>query len=233
MRKLLYMDNQGDNLWPSAIGDLFSENGFEYHPVLASKNQFPDDLTPFQCIFLSGSVLSSADDLEWIHREHDLIRTAVEKNIPILGSCFGSQILASALCGKNQLFRRKTCEVGYKWIVLTDPTRLDPLLQNLDDKVYMFVWHNDEIRADHEDMVILGKSDVCPNHIWRFKNKPVWGIQGHPELNREQVIQVLDHYRDYFIRDHADMDGIKQQAVNNIESIKLIQNFIDFCKRET
>ena len=216
---------------PSVI--YFLKMGLNYIRVLASQNQFPDDLTPFQCIFLSGSVLSSSDDLEWIHREHDLIRMAVEKNIPMLGSCFGSQILASALCGKNQLFRRKTCEVGYKWIDLTDPTHMDPLLKNLEDKVYMFVWHNDEIRADHEDMVILGKSDVCPNHIWRFKNEPVWGIQGHPELNREQAVQVLDHYRDYFIRDQADIDGIKQQAVNNIEGIKLIQNFIDFCKRET
>ena len=233
MRKLLYIDNQGDNLWPSTIIDLFSENGFELERILASHNQFPNDLSQYQCVFLSGSVLSSSDNLDWIHREHDFIRSAVEKHIPMLGSCFGSQILASALCGKNQLFRRSDCEVGYKWIYLNNPTHADPLLENLEDKVSMFVWHNDEIRAEHEDMVILGKSDVCPNHIWRFRNEPVWGIQGHPELNREQAIQVLDHYRDYFIRDKADIDAIKGQAANNIEGIKLIQNFIDFCKRET
>jgi len=233
MRKLLYIDNQGDNLWPSTIIDLFSENGFELNPILASQNQFPNDLTQYQCIYLSGSVLCASDNLDWMHRVHDLIRTAVEKNIPMLGSCFGSQILASALCGKDQLFRRSDCEVGYTWIYLNNSTPTDPLLKNLEDKVAMFVWHNDEIRADHEDMVILGKSAVCPNHIWRYKNEPVWGIQGHPELNREQVIQVLDNYRDCFIRDGADIDGIKEQAVNNIEGIKLIQNFIDFCKRET
>ena len=232
MNKLLFVDNQGDNRWPSTVSDLFSGNGFEIDTIDASQNQFPGSLAQYQCIFLSGSVLSSYDDLDWITGEHDFIRRAAAANIPMLGSCFGSQILASALCGKKQVFRRDFCEVGYTWISLDWNLAGDPLLKGLGDKVYMFVWHNDEIKADHEDMVILGKSADCPNQIWRFKNKPIWGIQGHPELNREQLVEVLESYQSYFCRDGADIEGITKQAVDNVEGIKLFQNFIDFCKSE-
>jgi GMP synthase (glutamine-hydrolysing) len=229
LRKLLFIDNQGDNLWPTTVIDLFTDSGFETETIFASQNKFPIEMNQYECIFFSGSVLSPCDDYEWIHREHDLIRLAAEKNIPMLGSCFGSQILASALCGEDQVFRRGQCEVGYTWISLQNSSK-DPILKDMPDKVCMFVWHNDEIKADHKDMVILGSSAICPNHIWRFKDKPFWGIQGHPELNKGQAIEVLESYRNYFIRDGVDIKEIIKQADNNIKAIKLIQNFIDYCK---
>ena len=231
MKKLLFIDNQGDHLWPTTMLDLFSDSGFETEYIIANQNQLPTDLSHFQCIFLSGSVLSPYDDLTWIHKEHELIQSATKKNIPILGSCFGSQILASALCGKNQVFRRGQCEVGYVWIALHHSSN-DPILRNTPEKVRMFVWHNDEIKADHKDMIILGSSTDCPNHVWRFKDKPVWGIQGHPELNGEQVLKVLENYRDFFTRDKADFDEIRKKAGDNTQAIKLIKNFIAYCNNE-
>ncbi len=227
MRRLLFIENEEENKWPETVIDLFSKKEFNILTLFARREQFPTDLSGFDGIFISGSVNSAYDDLEWIHREHDFIRLAAEKNIPMLGSCFGSQILASALCGPGQVFRREHCEVGYIWVTLHHAAN-DPLTRGIPGQVQMLVWHNDEVRSEHENILILGSSKDCPNQIWRYKGKPIWGIQGHPELNAGQIGNVLDIYHDYFMRDGADIPKIKKQARDNEQAIKLIQNFIDF-----
>ena len=53
---------------------------------------------------------------------------AAERGIPMFGICLGSQLLASVLCGPGTVFRRASCEVGYKILKPTDDmtlTRLD------------------------------------------------------------------------------------------------------------
>jgi GMP synthase-like glutamine amidotransferase len=68
----------------------------------------------------------------FIHREHELIQGAAETGIPMLGICFGHQILASALCGRNQIFRRQTCEVGYRWLDVKPGAVDDSMAQELE-----------------------------------------------------------------------------------------------------
>ncbi|MCH8271467.1 MAG: gamma-glutamyl-gamma-aminobutyrate hydrolase family protein, partial [Planctomycetes bacterium] len=116
----------------------------------------------------------------------ELIERAAETGIPMLGICFGHQILASALCGRDQVFRRQTCEVGYRWLDVEPGAVDDSVARDLVPRVYMFVWHNDEVRAEHPDINVLATSPDCPNHIWRFRDLPIWGIQGHPEVTLDQ-----------------------------------------------
>lgn len=106
-----------------------------------------------------------------------MLQQAERAGIPMLGICFGSQILASALCGRDQVFRRSFCEVGYKWLNVSEAAASDPIANSLGDQVYMFVWHNDEVAADHPDMTILASTDLCPNHIWRYRDRPIWGFR--------------------------------------------------------
>lgn len=62
----------------------------------------PDE---FDGCFLSGSPHSAYEAIEWIVREHELIQEMAAGNMSLLDVCFGSQILASALCGRAQVFR--------------------------------------------------------------------------------------------------------------------------------
>jgi len=228
-KRFLYLQNGPQRTSVSQLETRFSDAGFAVDFCWAYDGEFPDSLTPYHGVLLSGSPHGAYEDIQFIRREHDLITELGERQIPTLGLCFGSQILASALCGKDQVFRRASCEVGYKWLDLDDNARNDPLTLDLTDRVYMFVWHNDEVRADHRDMNILASSDICPNQIWRFRDLPIWGIQGHPEITRKQSRLWFEQNRERLEKDGADVELLHSTADDAIQAKSMLTNFIDVC----
>ena len=145
----------------------------------------------------------------------------------MLGICFGSQILASALCGRDQVFRRELCEIGYKDLPVTEAAQNDAIAGNLGDNVHMFVWHNDEVRGDHPDMKILASSDLCPNQIWRWRDASVWGIQGHPEITKEQAPIWFEENRGRMEKDGANVDDLKAAANEAAAAKTMLTRFVD------
>ena len=97
----------------------------------------------------------------------------------------------------------------------------------------MFVWHNDEVRADHPDMVVLASSPDCPNHVWRHRDAPAWGIQGHPEVDAAQARAWFDLSRERLEADGADVGALKRRAVDALEAKTLIRNFSRFAGAES
>ncbi len=222
---LLYLGNGPSFRSVARLDDRFEGWGLRVDRYWAYDGAFPDSLAGYDGIFLSGSPHGAYEAIDFIEREHDLIRDAAERGIPTLGVCFGSQILASALCGRDQVFRRASCEIGYKWLPLSDPARTDPLCAELDERVYMFVWHNDEVRAEHADMTVLARSDLCPNQVWRWRDRQVWGIQGHPEITRAQALLWFEENRKRMEADGADVDALKREAHETPEAKTMLSAF--------
>lgn len=225
MPRLLYLINGSRRETASRLPDMFREAGLEVDLLWAYAGEFPEDLGVYDGIFLSGSAHGAYEDVPFIHREHDLIREAASRDIPMLGICFGHQILASALCDRDQVFRRTFCEVGYKWLPTTAAARLDPLACELGDAVRMFVWHNDEVRADHPDMVVLAASDLCPNHVWRHRRHRAWGIQGHPEVTRDEAVVWFEQSRARLEQDGAVIAEIQAAADDALPAKTMLARF--------
>jgi GMP synthase (glutamine-hydrolysing) len=230
-RKLLYLANGPKQVSVARLDERFAGYGFEVERSWAFGGDFPDDLSGYAGIFLSGSPHAAFDDVDFIHREHALIRDAAAQGVPMLGVCFGSQILGSALCGREQVFRRSTCEVGYKWLEAQAEAASDPIAKDILPRVYMFVWHNDEVRADHPDMRILASSDQCPNQVWRYRDRPIWGIQGHPEITRAQSAIWFEENRARLEKDGAVIDELNRSSDDAEQAKTLLGNFAAFCLR--
>lgn len=230
--RLLYLGNGRQMQSLARLADRFEGWGVNVDRLWAYDNEFPDSLDGYDGIFLSGSPHGAYEDIPFIHREHDLIVNAAAKGIPMLGICFGSQILASALCGRDQVFRRETCEIGYKDLPVTQAAREDAVARDLGDSVHMFVWHNDEVRGDHPDMVVLAHSDICPNHVWRYRDTPSWGIQGHPEITRAQAPVWFGENRARMELDGADIDDLKASSHEAEDAKTMLTRFIDVVKEQ-
>lgn len=227
--KLLYLQNGPRRESVSKLEDRFARAGFDVDVRWAYNGQFPETIDNYAACFLSGSPHGAYEDIGWIHREHELINTLAGAGVPMLGICFGSQILGSALCGRDQVFRRETCDVGYFHLDVHAPAKKDPVTRTLGRTVEMFVWHNDEVRHAHQDMVILASSPACPNQIWKHAKYPAWGIQGHPEVDAAQARNWFDLSRARLEKDGADVDALKTRAVDAEDAKTMLHNFMSFA----
>lgn len=228
--RLLYLANGPKLQSVARLDERFESWGLTVDRYWAFDGKFPEKLGGYDGILLSGSPHGAYEDIAFIHREHDLIRQAADREIPMLGICFGSQILASALCGRDQVFRRDFCEIGYKDLEVTTAARDDAVTADLGETVHMFVWHNDEVCGDHDDMTILASSDLCPNQVWRWRDAPVWGIQGHPEITRDQALVWFEENRARMEQDGADIDELKAAADEATAAKSMLERFTGYVK---
>lgn len=229
VKKIAYIENGKNRDEIGGIPERMEAKGFVVDQFWASRMEFPENTSDYDGYFLSGSAYGAYEDVEFIHKEHEFLQELAKTDIPVLGVCFGSQILASALCDRDQVFRRDNCHVGYLKMDKTLAANEDLLMKDTPQNLQMLIWHNDQIKHKHPDMVLLATTDEAPNQIWRYKNKKIWGIQGHPEVTNKIAAPWLEEVRDYMIKDGADVDELKRQIDEGETGTKLLDNFLEIC----
>ena len=231
-KKIAYLENGRSSDKFGGIAERIEQGGFTVDHYWAYNSEFPDSPIDYDGIFLSGSAHGSYEDIKFIHEEHDFIVKAAKTGTPMLGVCFGSQILASALCGRDQVFRRSRCHVGYLDLELTQAAATDPMMLGMPEQVRMLIWHNDEAKADHVDMTILATTDEAPNQVWRYRNDRIWGIQGHPEVSNKNAVPWLNDVREYMIKDGVNVDELASDFDDGKTGVRLIENFLSVCREK-
>lgn len=152
----------------------------EWDSFKATQNQFPDlSKGQYTHVLLTGSEASILERKEWADAEVEVVHKAIEEGIPILGSCYGHQLLALALSGPSSVRRSTHPEVGWISIQIKECSEL--LGENR--QAYSFSVHFDEVVSDNENFHILAYSEHCQVQAFQWKNMPVWGIQIHPEID--------------------------------------------------
>jgi GMP synthase-like glutamine amidotransferase len=145
----------------------------------AKKDYFPAALgKDFTHIILTGSEASIMDRPQWVLDEIEFVKESVSKEIPIMGSCYGHQMIALALAGPSCVRRSFSPEIG--WI----PIKIirESVILGKKGLFFSFTIHFDEVFGIGSDFDILASTSLCPIHAFRKKGKPVWGIQSHPEI---------------------------------------------------
>ena len=227
--KILYLHNAPAPWAPGWLSERISAAGFATDVFRACDEAFPERVDGYAGAVLTGSPHGAYEDIPWIAREHRLIEDLAAHGVPTLGICFGSQILASALLDRDQVFRRDDCEVGYKGLRLTEAAAGDPVTKDLRDRFPMFVWHNDEVRAGHPEMTVLASSDACPTQVWRRKGLPAWGILGHAEVARDQAPAWFEARRRRMEKDGADVDALIARSDGMENAKTMFANFLAVC----
>jgi GMP synthase-like glutamine amidotransferase len=150
----------------------------------AKKDELPplldsDRENGFTHVILSGSEASIVEREPWVEKEIEFVREAAQKDIPILGSCYGHQLLAIALTDPSHVRRCDRPEIG--WLPIT--ILKDNALLGSPGIFYAYTVHFDEVIDLNDSFEVLASTPGCKVHAFCYQGKPWWGIQSHPEIN--------------------------------------------------
>ncbi len=142
-------------------------------------------------IVLGGSMNVDQDgEHAWLRGEKQLIAELLERRIPTLGVCLGSQLLAEAAGAVPARAARP--EIGWHEVELTAEGREDPVIGGLPPRFEALQWHSYEAPLP-PGAVPLARSPVCLQAC-RLPGGLAWGIQFHAEVDAGIVGSWLDDY---------------------------------------
>lgn len=106
--------------------------------------------------------------------------------IPILGICYGMQLVCDHLGGKVESATAR--EYGRAGI---DVTGKDPLLDDFPPQAEVWMSHGDQVQAISEDFTPLARTATCPLAAVKHNRLPIYGLQFHPEVTHTPQGQIL------------------------------------------
>lgn len=159
----------------------------EWASFRAIEGQFPDLKDGYTHLLLTGSEASILHREKWVYEEIEVVQEAFRKNLSILGSCYGHQLLVFALLGPAHIIRSDHPEVG--WIPIQ--IEKDSEILGKSREAYSFSVHFDEAINLSREYTILASSKDCKVQAFQMNGRPVWGIQIHPEINVSNAQKLL------------------------------------------
>ena len=138
----------------------------------------------FDRLVISGSKTSCLDHFPWVGRLEELTRAFVNADKPVLGVCYGHQILARAMGGRDIVRRGATPEFGWTEI---EQIGSSELFKGLPRKFMSFSSHYEEVSRLAPGFIHLAKSEDCGIQAVQLQGKRVFGIQFHPEKNLNEA----------------------------------------------
>ena len=188
MAKILVIQhNDDDNL--NDLAAPFLEAGLEIVQWHAEKTAPPvDSLDGFSGLVSLGAFAGVEDEAEttWMPFERKLIESALAIEMPVLGLCFGSQLLASV--AGAEVGKSGKPEVGWYEVEMAEEAAEDPLMSVLGPQPEVIQYHYDTFNwptssgASGHEVTILGTANGM-NQAFRV-GKNAWGTQFHIEMNR-------------------------------------------------
>jgi GMP synthase (glutamine-hydrolysing) len=223
----------------STYEEIFDKHGdFEDHiikqaglikkDVIISEVFKNENLPPLKnvCgIIITGSHAMVTDREAWSLYTSIWLTNAVRENIPILGICYGHQLLAEVFGGTVN-YHPQGEEHGTVKIELTNEGKKDPLFGVLPNHFLGHVTHAQTIITPPQNTKVLAKNDFDGFQAVSFAEN-IWGVQFHPEFNKDIMKLYIDLDRDTFIKKNYDVDAIYNSIEENPFGEIILKRFIE------
>jgi len=185
------------------------------------------DCLRYKAVVITGSSAMITDHSDWIEKTASWLREAIELQIPVLGICFGHQLLAYAL-GGEVAENPNGVEVGSVEARMCSGDIGDKLLDG-PNKLLVQASHRQCVIRLPEEAVCLARTDMDKHHAFHFRDY-VWGLQFHPEFSVEVTRQYIHYYADDLDSSARDEQHLRSECSETPEANNCLRNFSVFIQ---
>ncbi len=173
-------------------------------------------------VIITGSASHVHDREPWVVNCESWLRD-VASRVPILGICFGHQLLGQALGGKvgtNPRGREMGC-VSLR----VKRMEKDPILAGIPSSFDALVTHQDTILELAPGAETLGFSEGELHQIVRF-SPAVYGVQFHPEMDAAKLAAYVDVRQEDLVREGFDLSALRSALRDTPVARRILENFV-------
>ena len=208
-------DEMGD--YDEMFRDLLGGHDFEFGTFAVVDGQFPASTDDADGWVITGSRHGAYEDHDWIPPLEQLIRDIRDNGQPLIGVCFGHQVIAQALGGKVEKF-------GGGWAV--GPTEYDmggkPVVLN--------AWHQDQVTQLPEGAKVLASNEFCKNAVVSYGDT-IWTVQPHPEYGAKFIDGLIRTRGRGLVPDPV-LDSAAANLTDDTSSSDIANFMAEFLKKE-
>jgi GMP synthase-like glutamine amidotransferase len=203
---------------PGLLGEWLERQNAQVDVLRIDLEENLPDPREYDMLASLGSEFAAFDDsIPFIHRESELFRQAAAEDVPVLGLCFGGQLLARVLGGKS--FRAERSEIG--WL------RVRTKAPELISEGPWFQWHFDSFTLP-PGAKLLADTEVGPQAYVAGRSL---GLQFHPEVTPQIMDSWVRAYRHELDGDGVDPDALLEETQRlapavRIRSERLFDHFL-------
>jgi GMP synthase (glutamine-hydrolysing) len=195
--------------YPDMFKTFLDGHNFEFEVFAIVDGNFPNSIRDCDGWLITGSKHGAYEDHDWIPPLEEFIRDIYEASLPMVGICFGHQIMAQALGGKVIKYHGKW-GMGTQEYTHPDGT-----------KSRLLAMHQDQVVEKPPEAEIIAGNDFCKMAGLAYKNKAL-SFQPHPEFT--------NNFMEGLIKSRAGVTIPNDQAEPALENVHDANDADEYAK---
>lgn len=180
-------------------------------------------------VIVTGSAAMVTDKHDWSEYTAEWLGKAIDTAQPILGICYGHQLLAHALGGVVDYHPRGR-EMGTKWIHCTPSAGADELFGNLPAEFPVHTTHMQSVLQLPPHAEVLAWNSFEAHHAVRFAPR-AWGLQFHPEFTPESMSHYIRIRSEALKNEGLDPQQLHAEIEETPVSASLLRRFVALTRQ--
>jgi len=200
----------------------------DIHNVFDRPHFEPAIVDGYDALFVGGASDASVLEPEvytFVPSGEKLLRACIERSLPVFASCFGFQLVVTAL-GGTITRDKENFEMGTVPISLRPTAHGDPVFRGVNDGFQAVSVHQEKTTQPPAGCIELAYTKECC-HSFRVIGRPFWAFQFHPEVDKARLVERLTFYKEKYTDGDGHLDAVLAAAVETPESNGLVRNFVD------
>jgi GMP synthase (glutamine-hydrolysing) len=201
--------------YPDMFAKLLDGRGFTFETYRVVENQFPEAASDCDGWLITGSRHGVYEDHAWLPPLEALIREIYAAKLPLIGVCFGHQIIAQALGGHVEKFSGGWSVGATEYDFPNGTRRLN-------------AWHQDQVITPPESAKTIASTPFCAHAALVYPGH-AFTVQPHPEFEAAVVEGLIEHRAKGVVPDDL-VSEASNGLTRPLDNAKLADDFETFFK---